>query len=516
MANSIGPTNKQNTQELADLNDEYRKKRREVIDKNESSLQALKNEYSERKKNEQQSGEAAVSHIRKEMKQAINSTRDNANQAVELENNATEKQVANSRLKSEMTKEQLKAQRDNQDAYYNDLISRARSEKSKSLSQEYRQTKEVQEKESHRRSEIQKNVNQELDAVKNEASLERVQAQAKNRDALHDLNLKYSEESKKIQTQHDQSLKKQKDITYDSLKKQLNSQQATEENEQKKHTERILNLKHKVGETYAKERSDGDLKLNSLKKHYDESTQGEVHRGTQQMELVRGTYDKEIKELHQKGEKEVDFQNKFYKSQLQKQDEDFQTQVDEKTKFQNSEIKKGEIMYKSQLEKRDKEYKKSLISQNDNFQKTFLSNEKRNRETMTSQNDRLVDAMVKQKHKLLDRFSKYDKVNGDPFYKMKDFESRLVDNPNYYLLRTKVPAHEIKNVDVIVKDDHVVVTGQRNFSEKIKKGERYISTTSNQSFREVIPLKHPAVPKGVQKSYEDNTLVVMIPKISLK
>jgi len=78
-----------------------------------------------------------------------------------------------------------------------------------------------------------------------------------------------------------------------------------------------------------------------------------------------------------------------------------------------------------------------------------------------------------------------------------------------------VPAHDRHNVDVLVKNDHVVVTGQREFEEKVDREGRKITTNSAESFREEIPLGHPTIPKLVTKSYEDGHIVVKIPKLPI-
>jgi HSP20 family protein len=152
----------------------------------------------------------------------------------------------------------------------------------------------------------------------------------------------------------------------------------------------------------------------------------------------------------------------------------------------------------------------------DEYSNAFLINEKRNRESLENQNHRLMDAIVKQKQGIIERFGKYGDTENDPFYKMQEFETRIAENENYYLVRTKVPKHERDNVDVIVKDNQLIVSGQRSFAEKVDKDNRKITTNSHQSFREIIPLKHPTVPKSVERSYEDGTIAVMIPKIPIK
>ena len=85
MSNTIAAQQKQNTQELNALNDEYRKKRREVVDKSEESIRALKKEYAARAQAEEGSGEAAVNHIKSEAQKKIHAARESTTQKLQEE-----------------------------------------------------------------------------------------------------------------------------------------------------------------------------------------------------------------------------------------------------------------------------------------------------------------------------------------------------------------------------------------------------------------------------------------------
>src|SRR5690606_20555243 len=111
--------------------------------------------------------------------------------------------------------------------------------------------------------------------------------------------------------------------------------------------------------------------------------------------------------------------------------------------------------------------------------------------------------------------SKFDHAESDPFYRMKELETQLEENENFFVFRAKVPEHERKNIDVIVKENEIVVSGQRHFEEKVDKGGRIIATNTSQSLREKIPLKHPVVADAVDKQYENGFLTVRIPKIPI-
>src|SRR5690606_33442683 len=121
--------------------------------------------------------------------------------------------------------------------------------------------------------------------------------------------------------------------------------------------------------------------------------------------------------------------------------------------------------------------------------------------------------LIKQKKQMIERFAKFDNAQQDPFYRMKEIESSLEEGPNSFVFRARVPEHERKNIDVLVKDNEIIVSGQRAFEEKVDKDGRTVSTHTSQSLREKIPLTHPVVPDAVSKDYENGYITVHIPKI---
>src|SRR5688572_7282997 len=84
---------KANSQELANLTDEYRKKRREIVDKNETSLKALREEYNSRLQKEKATSAAAVNHIKNSASNQVEVTREQADQRVIQEKRAAEQKI---------------------------------------------------------------------------------------------------------------------------------------------------------------------------------------------------------------------------------------------------------------------------------------------------------------------------------------------------------------------------------------------------------------------------------------
>jgi HSP20 family protein len=67
-------------------------------------------------------------------------------------------------------------------------------------------------------------------------------------------------------------------------------------------------------------------------------------------------------------------------------------------------------------------------------------------------------------------------------------------------------------VKLIVKEDKVIVNGQRRFEDKIEDAASKVSTNNYQTFREIIPLEHPVREKLIDQKWENGILTLKIPK----
>lgn len=515
MDNSVGTKTQSQNQDLADIAEGYRQKRKELIERNEESLQNLKEGFHRKEAAERASGDATVNHIRDETRAKVDQIRQQTDESLKNESQNAVAKIKTIESKNSGVEEGLKRKKDEQDAYYGELLQKARAEKTRTLAQEYNQTHAVQKNEETRRDEVEKASSAELAAISQKTSQEKSKALAENRDELSKLNAKQREELKKSQTTFETDLDKQKTVAHTTLAKQMEQQQKAFTAEREQETHELDTMKKLMGDQYQKQKVSGELKLNSQEKENRKNLETAIEKGTKEDEILRKNYDTQIKQIHQEGIKEVGVQKDHYTKQLGSQKEFYENEILTREEKHADELQKEDVVNRQKLVLQDEEHKKMLKNQREEFNTIFNKNDQVNKDSLANQHTRLVDAFVKQKSNLLERFDKYPTAKDDPFYKMKDFETRLHENSNFYFVETKVPEHEKHNIDVIVKDDRVIVTGQRLFKENVKNEDRQLSTNSSQSFREVIPLKHPTLPKAVEKTYANGMLKVSIPKLPI-
>jgi HSP20 family protein len=285
------------------------------------------------------------------------------------------------------------------------------------------------------------------------------------------------------------------------------------EGARKQNVDRVNRVQQKGQDEYLKVKTQGESKTQDQKNKDAALLKAEIENGTAEMEKTRSGYDKEVKRVHQTGETEVKIQKDHFKQQIAKQDEYFASEINEKNQFHSQEMMKNEQLHKADLQKQSEFQQKSKAAQKAEYDEDFLKSEKTNRLSLEAQKDRYIDASIRQKEGLVKRFAGYQNKDGDPFYQLKEFGGQMTEHANKFELKVEIPEHEKKNVDVIVKEDRVVVNGQREFKEKVNKDGRTLSTNTYQSFREEIPLTHPVIMKAVTKEYENGVMTVSIPKL---
>lgn len=191
-------------------------------------------------------------------------------------------------------------------------------------------------------------------------------------------------------------------------------------------------------------------------------------------------------------------------------------QLNQQRQIQEKEKQEALARHQKQMQDNENLYRAELHNQKSEFQKSFDYNERTNREIIEGQKDRLLSALQSQKKELLDSSGKYLDKKDDPFYRLKSAPSVLKESPWAYVLEVQIPESQKDDIDVVVKENQLVVSGTRRYEDQIEEGDHKVTTNNYQSYREAIDIDHPAVEKAVTKEYKDGLLTVRIPKMGMK
>ena len=344
---------------------------------------------------------------------------------------------------------------------------------------------------------------------------ERAEVLNRNRNDVENLSRRERADLQRTRDEYQRQLERQHKIASESLKHQHETAQETLNKERVSDSERLDRMKTAIRDQYTKEKEQGENRYITARKEDDLAVKKEIDRGTHDLQHTSKRYDDKINETHRHGEHELAAEKTREHQRLDQQDLTFKTKIEKKRADDEMDVKKEAQLEHKRLEEQHQLGEKALKKQSTEFQRVYETNDTVDRGELENQHDRYIDAVLKQKQKLFDQFGKYDAAKNDPFYRMQDLESHLDENSNFYILKTKVPEYEKGDVQVYVERDKAVVSCQRGFHDRAVIKGRTIASNSEESFHEIIPLKHPVIPNGVEKSYENGFLVVRIPKVPI-
>lgn len=101
----------------------------------------------------------------------------------------------------------------------------------------------------------------------------------------------------------------------------------------------------------------------------------------------------------------------------------------------------------------------------------------------------------------------------DEFYKVQNRGSRVVEKQNNYVIEAYAPAHEKENIQVSIHRDKAIVSGKRKFGDSIEDGDKKMSTSNFQTFREEFKFSRPVSSEGMTRERNGDYVRFTIPKL---
>lgn len=287
------------------------------------------------------------------------------------------------------------------------------------------------------------------------------------------------------------------------------------EKERTEGNEQLHRITNKINTELEKHRQEGDKRIQNSREEYENSIKKERERQVQAKEETRSTFDKEISEIHHRGETEVERQKLLFNQQLEEQKKTQEAQREEQRIKHDQERKEAILLHRQQMERIDQQYRKIFANQKQEFQDNLNRNLEQNRQILDQQRDQLIQGLTDQKREAMEFVGKYRDRQDDPFFHLKKTESILRETPWSYVFEVGIPEEQKDEIKVMVKEDRLIVSGNRRFNDGVEKDGRKIITNSYQTFREEIPLSHPAIEDKVTKEYDKGKLRIHIPKVGV-
>lgn len=128
-------------------------------------------------------------------------------------------------------------------------------------------------------------------------------------------------------------------------------------------------------------------------------------------------------------------------------------------------------------------------------------------------NDSPFLSWQREMNNMLDRFSRDLDISGTDF---EDYfpKVEIREKDNSYLISAEVPGMSEKDISVTLKDNKLILEGERKSESKKEEKGNYMSEFHYGSFYRSIPLNDEVDPDKVKAAYKDGILTVSIEKLS--
>jgi HSP20 family molecular chaperone IbpA len=177
------------------------------------------------------------------------------------------------------------------------------------------------------------------------------------------------------------------------------------------------------------------------------------------------------------------------------------------TVAEQDEIYQAELGQKTQVQRQTLERNRELFDKN--FKSVFDQQGKELGRIQSKAANELASLQQSNSEKL----ESYATRSGDPFYRLKQSGAQVTESGEAYVVRTTVPRHEQSGFNVSVRDDQIVITGNRRNKESLELAPgRTQSTSSFQSFTETFPIRFPVDARQATRSVEGDEITYTFPK----
>lgn len=283
-------------------------------------------------------------------------------------------------------------------------------------------------------------------------------------------------------------------------------------NEQEQSNKKLSQIQNRTQENYKNLRDSGEKRIQETIKKNESEIQAQNENFETKSKTNKEQYQKEIAETHKKGDQTLTEENQRFEKNNIKQKNYQKTEMTE-LKAQHEAQKEEAIRnHEQQKQKQEVLFKKDSDRQKTEQQEKYLKSEEFYKAALSNQRDIFNRELATAQKNNAKKLNIYSEKQNDPFYSLSKINARFIDNDGAYIIAVKVPEHEIKNVDVIVQKDKLVVTGNRSWKDDIIEEGVRSATSRYETVREEFPIEKAIKEKAVVRTYRDGILKVVIPK----
>ena len=258
---------------------------------------------------------------------------------------------------------------------------------------------------------------------------------------------------------------------------------------------------------------DGEARFEAQSESSGKALEELKRRAVETEDAVEKEYQSEIHRVRKKAETELSSSKNEFTVKLNKQENTQDETLAESKRLHEEQNQDVNKVYKQKALVLAEQSEKNLAQKRMDFQTRFDRADKAQRASLTAQKERFLKHLIREQSKLNGQLEAHASRAQDPFYGMRDFDARLAELPDSYVLTAKVPEYEKDLVEVRVQPDKIVLTASRSNELRHDEDGVSASTNSHQTFRQEFPLSIPvAHDRSVQIVETDGSITVTVPK----
>jgi hypothetical protein len=502
---------------MADMSVSPNRDQRSVEDykqEQEQKLQKLRSELQKRESNERETSAAAVNHIKKSTEDRVDQVRNEGENRLRYESDEMSRKYNDLKRRAAIQNESLEKQIGLADEHAHGRISLAKQDEAKVLAQTQEQLRDFTQRQNALREQSRTEANHDVEQTRHMANDQLQQVKAKSGEEQARIAADSKKKVEEIKTSgdaqythvHDQSQRRLEEVRQDGnikLQRERDEKNAA-----------LGELQKKYSEAASVEQHQGERRLTELQRNNEQKFMQTRDRAIKLNEQTQAEYSGETQRLQVEGESEVHERQQKFDELKKQQAAANQAQIaklkSESAKVENRERSESLKRMKFESEKLDQGLKQLQAD----FKHRFDSNDGTFKDSLHNQKQGFLRELYKQKQKYDDQFGIERDRSDDPFYRLKGFEAHLDEKQGSYALTARVAPHDKDTVDIIVKDNKIVISAKRSYQDSYEgdSGSK-TSTNSYQTYRQEFKLDSPVIPdQSIRKVADDGTITVIAPK----
>lgn len=498
--------------DLQSAQDAYVQKRQEARDDHDAELSHIKQKNREEEAKERSSGEASINHIRQSTREQVENLEQQGEQRIQRTRATYDRRLQDMQKQREEEQHTLRRDIEQQREAYGQTAKENYEQRLAANEREQKRTQDVEQQQYKRRSELMAKDQEQLSHMRQRLQEQKHKLEESNTEDLEKANKQYQSDLKRAQKENAEAFEREKMSDHERVDHERVTTDQRLEQQRHEAQAREKEIRDKTRTVLTQESEEHQQRITNLRKKNNEEFAHEHERGIASTEKTREHYSNEINRLHKEGDEAVGEQKTINEQQLALQKEQFKIEHEERLQRNEAEKKKAFEVYRTQLMHDKGFYKKSLDEQKAEFDKIYKQNSDENQNVIINAKAKAAEEVIKEKHKVMSTLGKYNDKSDDPFYRVQTIQYSLNESPEFYELTAHIPEKDKENVKVVVKNDKVVLQGQRRYEDKIDQADHKMTTQSFQTYREEVPLKHPVNEHYAVRTWENGMLRLKIPK----